>query len=153
MSLRIQGSVMRSPKQCDVIRSVVRWCGVDVIRWGAARVSVERGATLVDTLRPWWLTRRVERLFDDPQCLCPQCIHWSITGRFTEPVTTTIVLMCLLAISASNTICMHCIHIVLLAEIASKHINTIVWVTGSVNLPVMLQCSQVSRLGWGDARD
>ena len=33
--------------------------------------------------------------------------HWSITGRFTEPVTTTIVLMCLLAISASNTICMH----------------------------------------------
>ena len=24
-------------------------------------------------------------------------LHWSITGRFTEPVTHTIVLMCLLA--------------------------------------------------------
>ena len=39
-------------------------------------------------------------------------IHWSITGRFTEPVSHTIVLIFLLAISASNTICMHCIHIV-----------------------------------------
>ena len=39
-------------------------------------------------------------------------VHWSITGRFTEPVTNNIVLIFLLAISASNTICMHCIHIV-----------------------------------------
>ena len=83
---------------------------------------------------------------------CPVSIHWSITGRFTEPVTRNIVLMCLLAISASNTICMHCIHIVLLAEIASKHINTIVLVTGSVNLPVMLQCGGRT-FGFGWSRD
>ena len=67
-------------------------------------------------------------------------MHWSITGRFTEPVTHNIVLMCLLAISAYYTMCMQCMQIVLLAEIASKKINTIVVVTGSVNLPVMLQC-------------
>ena len=42
---------------------------------------------------------------------------------------------------------MHCIHIVLLAEIASKHINTIVVVTGSVNLPVMLQCANAHANG------
>ena len=60
-----------------------------------------------------------------------------------EPVTHNIVLMCLLAISAYYTMCMQCMQIVLLAEIASKKINTILWVTGSVNLPVMLQCSCV----------
>ena len=44
----------------------------------------------------------------------PVLLHWSITGRFTEPVTTTIVLMCLLAISAYYTMCMQCMQIVLL---------------------------------------
>ena len=58
-------------------------------------------------------------------------------------------LMCLLAISAYYTMCMQCIQIVLLAEIASKHINTIVWVTGSVNLPVMLQCTDPELVSQG----
>ena len=46
-------------------------------------------------------------------------------------------------VSGSGAAQLQCMQIVLLAEIASKHINTIVVVTGSVNLPVMLQCRRL----------
>ena len=92
--------------------------------------------------------------FDGTSCLvplgcpvsCPDKLYrtlehyWQVYWASYWKSTSTRLL--LLAISASNTICMHCIHIVLQAEIASKTFTGTFPVTGPVNLPVMLQCGQ-----------
>ena len=69
------------------------------------------------------------------------CAHWSITGSVTGFVTGKVPVTVLRAEIARNTMCMHCMQIVLRAEIARNTVTGTLPVTGTVTLPVFLQCT------------